>query len=56
MKNKLKDTILCILEKKLEENSSLFDKLGASEVLRELLKNKECYQTLTTKRAFEIMT
>jgi len=53
---KLSDVILEILEHKLKESASIFDKMGAYEVLQELLKNKECYQVLTTKRAFEVIT
>jgi NifU-like protein involved in Fe-S cluster formation len=30
--------------------------MGANEVLIELLKNKQCYEALTTKKAFETMT
>lgn len=53
---KLADVALEILEVKLKASSTIFDKMGAYEVLQELLKNKECYQSLTTKKAFEIIT
>lgn len=34
----------------------MLKKLGAIEVLQNLLQKKMCYQVLTTKRACEIMT
>ena len=37
---KLNEVILLILEVKLNDKASIFDKMGASEVLEELLKNK----------------
>lgn len=45
-----------ILNEKMDENTDIMEKMGALDVLLELLKNKLCYQTLTTKKAFEIMT
>lgn len=52
----IKDIILKILNDKMDENTDLMEKMGALDVLLELLKNQLCYQTLTTKKAFEIMT
>lgn len=44
------------MNEKMDENTDIMEKMGALDVLLELLKNKLCYQTLTTKKAFEIMT
>lgn len=38
------------------EESELTEKMGALEILLDLLKNKVCYQVLTTKQSFQIMT
>jgi len=38
------------------EKATIFDKYGAIDFLKELLSTKECYQALTTKKAFEVMT
>jgi len=45
-----------ILETKYGEGVDFLQMLGATEVIQELLKNKICYQILTMKRPFEIIT
>lgn len=52
----IKEIILKILNEKMDECTDFMEKMGALDVLLELLKNQLCYQTLTTKKAFEIMT
>ena len=44
------------MSKKLDEESDYMEKLGALEVLQNLIPNKICYQILTTKSSFEVMT
>ena len=46
----------CILETKYGDDADFLQMLGATEVIQELLKNKICYQILTMKRPFEIIT
>lgn len=48
--------MVSILENQLDEDTDMLKKLGAIEVLQSLLQKKMCYQALTTKKSFEIMT
>ena len=56
MLNKSKKLIYTILSDKMGEDSDSLEKMGALEILLDLLKNKICYQILTTKHSFQIMT
>lgn len=53
---KVQDFVVSILENQLDEDTDMLKKLGAIEVLQSLLQKKMCYQALTTKKSFEIMT
>ena len=54
---RISEILLAMVELKLDEDADYFDKLGVIEVLTELVPhNKFCYQSLTTKEAFEIIT
>lgn len=44
------------MKDKMGEQSDYLENMGALEVLLDLLKNKICYQVLTTKDSFNIMT
>lgn len=56
MLNKCKNVLYKILEEKMGEESDPLEQLGALEILLDLLKNKLCYQILTTKHSFKIIT
>ena len=56
MLSKSKNVIYTILSEKMGEDSDPLEKMGALEILLDLLKNKTCYQILTTKHSFQIMT
>jgi hypothetical protein len=56
VKTKLTEIILRILDNELGQSKSLLCMMGAYEVLKELLINKDCYHIMTSKKAFEIMT
>lgn len=52
---KVQQIILKILDEKINEDTCLLTKLGAIEVLMSLLSKKIYYQTLTSKKAFQII-
>jgi hypothetical protein len=56
VKTKLTEIILRILDNELGQTKSLLCMMGAYEVLKDLLINKDCYHIMTSKKAFEIMT
>ena len=56
MLGRAKGFLFTILSDKMGEESDSLEKMGALEILLELLKNKICYQVLTTKNSFQIMT
>ena len=53
---KIQQVLMFILEEKMSETNDMLTKLGAIEVLKSLLKKKAFYQTITSKKAYEIMT
>lgn len=56
MLGRARAVIHSILSDKMSEDNSYLEKLGALEIILDLLKNKVCYQMLTTKQSFQIMT